>query len=192
MAHNNEELMELDAIKEQFGYINEKLDKQPLINEKMISENIRTRINRTEQWYRQRFLIYALCPVGVVSFVNMGFHWGFIALFVAICIAQFLLDRKCYKTLNLKELAVLPVTKASENIAQHVYWRGIADKAMILPLILLAGWTVMIAAGYTMNLPIIAITAFMITLGFIWGFKKQKSNMKKLDEAMEAIRDLKG
>ena len=191
MAHN-EGLMELDALREQFGYINEKLDKQSLISEKMISETIRTKINRTEQWYRQRFLIYALCPVGIVSFVNMGFHWGYIALFVAICIAQFLLDNKCYKTLNPKELAILSVSKASENVAQHGYWRAIADKAMILPLIILAGWTVMIAANYTMNLPIIAITAFMITLGIIWGVKQQKTNMKKLDEAMEAIRDLKG
>ena len=68
MAHN-EGLMELDALREQFGYINEKLDKQSLISEKMMSETIRTKINRTEQWYRQRFLIYALCPVGIVSFV---------------------------------------------------------------------------------------------------------------------------
>ena len=191
MAHN-EGLMELEALKEQFGYINEKLDKQSLINEKIISGTIRTKINRTEQWYKQRFLIYALCPVGVVSFINMGFHWGFIALFVAICVAQFLLDRKCYKILNPKELAILPVSKASENVAQHGYWRAIADKAMILPLIILAGWTVMIAAGYTLNLPIISITAFVIALGIIWGVKQQKTNMKKLDEAMEAIRDLKG
>ena len=191
MAHN-EALMELDALKEQFGYINEKLDKQPLINEKMISETIRTKISSTEQWYKQRFLIYVLCPVGIVSFVNMGFHWGYIALFVAICIAQFLLDRKCYKTLNPKELAILPVTKTSENVAQHGYWRAIADKAMIVPLIVLAGWTVMIAADYSMNLPIIAITTFAIALGIIWGVKQQKTNMRKLDEAMEAIRELKG
>ena len=191
MAHN-EGLMELEALKEQFGYINEKLDKQSLINEKIISGTIRTKINRTEQWYKQRFLIYALCPVGVVSFINMGFHWGFTALFVAICVAQFLLDRKCYKILNPKELAILPVAQASENVAQHGYWRAIADKAMIVPLIILAGWTVMIAANYSMNLPIIAITVFMIVLGIIWGVKQQKTNMKKLDEAMEAIRGLKG
>ena len=41
MTHN-EGLMELDALREQFGYINEKLDKQSLINEKMMSETIRT------------------------------------------------------------------------------------------------------------------------------------------------------
>ena len=191
MAHNDA-LMELESLREQYGYINEKLNKQSLINEKMMSETIRTKINRTEQWYRQRFLIYALCPVGIMSFVNMGFHWGYIALFVAICIAQFLLDRKCYKTLNPKELAILPVTKASENVAQHGYWRAIADKAMIVPLIVLAGWTVMIAADYSMNLPIIAITTFAIALGIIWGVKQQKTNMRKLDEAMEAIRELKG
>ena len=181
MAHNDA-LMELESLREQYGYINEKI----------MSETIRTKINRIEQWYRQRFLIYTLCPVGVVGFVNMGFHWGFTALFVAICIAQFLLDRKCYQTLNPKELASLPVTKASECVAQHRYWRAIADKAMSIPLIILAGWTVMIAAGFTLNLPIISITAFVIALGTIWGVKQQKTNMKKLDEAMETIMNLKG
>ena len=96
MAHNDA-LMELESLREQYGYINEKLNKQSLINEKMMSETIRTKINRTEQWYRQRFLMYALCPVGVVGFVNMGFHWGFTALFVAICIAQY----PCWATFSL-------------------------------------------------------------------------------------------
>lgn len=102
MAHNDA-LMELESLREQYGYINEKLNKQSLINEKMMSETIRTKINRTEQWYRQRFLIYALCPVGVVGFVNMGFHWGFTAL---------------------------PMTEASESMVHHRYWRAIADKVM--------------------------------------------------------------
>ena len=84
------------------------------------------------------------------------------------------------------------MTKASKNVAQHSYWRAIADKAMIVPLIVLAGWTVMIAADYSMNLPIIAITTFAIALGVIWGVKQRKTNMKKLDEAMEAFKYLKG
>ena len=117
---------------------------------------------------------------------------GFTALFVAICIAQFLLDRKCYQTLNPKELAALPVTKASECVAQHRYWRTLADKVIIVPLPILAVWTVLTASGYTMNIPIITVTAAMILGGVIWGVKQQKTNMKKLDEAMEAIRELKG
>lgn len=36
MAHNDA-LMELESLREQYGYINEKLNKQSLINEKMMS-----------------------------------------------------------------------------------------------------------------------------------------------------------
>ena len=107
MAHNDA-LMELDALREQFGYINEKLDKQSLISEKMISETIRTKINRTEQWYRQRFLIYALCPVGIVSFVNMGFHWGYIAL----CDAYG--NEQCYSTLLMMKILLKKKTASSQ------------------------------------------------------------------------------
>ena len=189
MSHN-EGLMELEALKQQFGLINEKLEKQSLINEKMVSETVRVKIDRTERWYRQRFSIYALAPVPLVTFINMGFHCGFTALFVAICVAQFLLDLKCYRILNPKELDSLSMTQASENVIQHRYWRALADKVMIVPLALLAVWTVLSASGYTMNIPIITITAAMILGGVIWGVKLQKENMKKLDEAMDAIKAL--
>lgn len=150
MAHNDE-LKELDDLKIQFGYLNEKLEKHSIVKEKMLSEIIGARLNRMERWYRNRFAIYLISPILAVNFIKMDFHWGFTALFVAICIAQFLLDHKCYQTLNPKELAALPMTKASESVAQHRYWRAIADKAMILPLIVLAGWAVMIT--YLSNRP---------------------------------------
>ena len=188
----NEDLVELEALKQQFGLINEKLEKQSLINEKMVSETIRIKIGRMERWYRNRFSIYALAPVPVATFINMGFHWGFTALFVAISVAQFLLDLKCYRILNPKKLASLSMTQASENVTKHRYWRTLADKVIIVPLPILAVWTVLTASGYTMNIPIITVTAAMILGGVIWGVKLQKENMKKLDEAMEAIRDLKG
>ena len=189
MSHN-EGLMELEALKQQFGLINEKLEKQSLINEKMVSETVRVKIGRMERWYRQRFSIYALAPVPVVTFINMGFHWGFTALFIAISVAQFLLDLKCYRILNPKELDSLSMAQASENVTKHRYWRALADKVMIIPLAILAIWTVLTASGYTMNIPIITITAVMILGGVIWGVKLQKENMKKLDEAMDAIKAL--
>lgn len=189
MSHN-EGLMELEALKQQFGVINEKLEKQSLINEKMVSETVRIKIGRMERWYRQRFSIYALAPVPVVTFINMGFHWGFTALFIAISVAQFLLDLKCYRILNPMELDSLSMTQASENVTRHRYWRALADKVMIIPLAILAVWTVLTASGYTMNIPIITITAAMILGGVIWGVKLQKENMKKLDEAMDRIKAL--
>ena len=189
MSHN-EGLMELEALKQQFGLINEKLEKQSLINEKMVSETVRVKIDRMERWYRQRFSIYALAPIPVVTFTNMGFHWGFTALFIAISVAQFLLDLKCYRILNPKELDSLSMTQASENVNRHRYWRALADKVMIVPLAILAVWTVLTASGYTMNIPIITITAALILGGVIWGVKLQKENMKKLDEAMDAIKAL--
>ena len=189
MSHN-EGLMELEALKQQFGLINEKLEKQSLINEKMVSETVRVKIGRMERWYRQRFSIYALAPVPVVTFINMGFHWGFTALFIAISVAQFLLDLKCYRILNPMELDTLSMTQASENVTRHRYWRSLADKVMIIPLAILAVWTVLTASGYTMNIPIITVTAAMIMGGVIWGVKLQKENMKKLDEAMDAIKAL--
>ena len=189
MSHN-EGLMELEALKQQFGLINEKLEKQSLINEKMVSETVRIKIGHMERWYRQRFSIYALAPVPVVTFINMGFHWGFTALFIAISVAQFLLDFKCYRILDPKELDSLSMSQASENVTRHRYWRALADKVMIVPLAILAVWTVLTASGYTMNIPIITVTAAMILGGAIWGVKLQKENLKKLDEAMDTIKAL--
>ena len=191
MAHNDE-LKELDDLKIQFGYLNEKLEKHSIVKEKMLSEIIGARLNRMERWYRNRFAIYLISPILAVNFIKMDFHWGFIALFIAITLAGLLLDIKCYRTLNPKELPILPMTQASENVAKYKYWRAIADKVMILPLVLLLVWTALIASGYTFNVTMLFVMLCLFAGGIIWGVKQQKSNMKKLDEAMEAIRDLKG
>ena len=191
MAHNDE-LKELDDLKIQFGYLNEKLEKHSILKEKMLSEIIGARLNRMERWYRNRFAIYLISPILAVNFIKMDFHWGFIALFTAITLAGLVLDIKCYRTLNPKELATLPMTQASENVAKHKYWRVMTDRIMIFPLILLLGWTAMIASGYTFNAAMLFLMLCFFAGGIIWGVKQQKTNMKKLDEAMEAIRDLKG
>ena len=191
MAHNDE-LKELDDLKIQFGYLNEKLEKHSIVKEKMLSEIIGARLNRMERWYRNRFAIYLISPILAVNFIKMDFHWGFIALFIAITLAGLLLDIKCYRTLNPKELPILPMTQASENVAKYKYWRAIADKVMILPLVLLLVWTALIASGYTFNVTMLFVMLCLFAGGIIWGVKQQKANMKKLDEAMEAIRDLKG
>ena len=191
MAHNDE-LKELDDLKIQFGYLNEKLEKHSIVKEKMLSEIIGARLNRMERWYRNRFAIYLISPILAVNFIKMDFHWGFIALFIAITLAGLLLDIKCYRTLNPKELPILPMTQASENVAKYKYWRTIADRVMILPLVLLLVWTALIASGYTFNVTMLFVMLCFFAGGIIWGVKQQKTNMKKLDEAMEAIRDLKG
>ena len=191
MAHNDE-LKELDDLKIQFGYLNEKLEKHSIVKEKMLSEIIGARLNRMERWYRNRFAIYLISPILAVNFIKMDFHWGFITLFIAITLAGLLLDIKCYRTLNPKELPILPMTQASENVAKYKYWRAIADKVMILPLVLLLVWTALIASGYTFNVTMLFVMLCLFAGGIIWGVKQQKTNMKKLDEAMEAIRDLKG
>ena len=191
MAHNDE-FKDLDDLKIQFGYLNEKLEKHSIVKEKMLSEIIGARLNRMERWYRNRFAIYLISPILAVNFIKMDFHWGFIALFMAITLVGLVLDIKCYRTLNPKELATLPMTQASENVAKHKYWRVMTDRIMIFPLILLIGWTAMIASGYTFNAAMLFVMLCFFAGGIIWGVKQQKTNMKKLDEAMEAIRDLKG
>ena len=45
MAHNDE-FKDLDDLKIQFGYLNEKLEKHSIVKEKMLSEIIGARLNR--------------------------------------------------------------------------------------------------------------------------------------------------
>ena len=94
MAHN-EEIKELDELKIQFGYINEKLEKHSVIQERMLSQVIGARLNRMERWYRNRFAIYLISPILAGNFIKMDFHWGFTTLFAIIALAGLLLDIKC-------------------------------------------------------------------------------------------------
>ena len=189
----NKDLNELQELKHQFNLLNEKLEKQAIVNESIIKETMFKKLSTIERWYRMRFMTFYLAvPILTVTFVVQKFHWGFIALVLALATMEFFLNIKCYRILNPKELPNLSVTEASENIIKHKQWRGLANKITLPFAFVMVIWTIMIATNYTWNLPIIIVLCFMVVFNLIWGWNHAKANRKRLEEVLEHIRQIRG
>lgn len=186
---------DLQEIMEQFKLINNKLNKQSIINEEILHTSMTRKLSHIEKWYRLRFLTMLATPiisiVFLAQFYNNGFvYWGFFLLIIMIGLLEFFLYRKAYRILDIKNLSALSMTQATENIAKHKHLQTLANKILALPMVLLVIWTVLIATRFTWNLPIIALTVFTLGISIALGLHRLKKNRERLDEVLEQIKKL--
>ena len=196
MTHEMD-LTELQELRKQFNLIDEKLDKQRIINEEILRESMTSKLSRVEKWYQNRFRTSAIAaPIaGVVfltQFADKGFpYWGFCLLIIATGILEVILNRRAYKALDIGNLPSMSMTEATEHVASHKLLRMIANRILALPLLALIVWTILIASDFTWNLPVIAITIFAMGISVAWGITQQRANKKRLDEVLQQIEMLK-
>lgn len=186
---------DLQEIKEQFKLINNKLNKQSIINEEILHTSMTRKLSHIEKWYRLRFLTMLATPiisiVFLAQFYNNGFvYWGFFLLIIMIGLLEFFLYRKAYRILDIKNLSALSMTQATENIAKHKHLQTLANKILALPMVLVVIWTVLIATRFTWNLPIIALTVFTLGISIALVLHRLKKNRERLDEVLEQIKKL--
>lgn len=196
MTQQNLDFEELKELKEQFSLLNEKLEKQRIINEEIIQESMKEKLSHIEKWYRNRFYTCVVAaPIVSIIFIvrniteGVGdWTFGFMVLLVALIELYF--DRKAYHALDIKNLPNLNMTQATENIIKHKQLRSLANKVLILPLVVVIVWTILVAGGYTWNLKIIAVTVFFMGISLSYGLQQMKKNRKRLESVLEQIKKL--
>ena len=197
MTHEMD-LTELQELKKQFNLIDEKLDKQRIINEEILRESMKSKLSRVELWYQNRFRTSAIAApiIGIVfltQFADKGFHyWGFCLLIIATGILEVILNNRAHKALSIGNLPSMSMTEATEHIARHKQLRMMANRILAIPLIALTVWTILIASDFAWNLPVIAITVFAMGFAFVLGITQQRANKKRLDEVLNQIKTLRG
>ena len=196
MTQQNLDFAELQELKEQFSLLDMKLEKQRIINEEMIQESMKEKLSYIERWYQYRLRVCTIAApivsfVFMARYINEGFgHWGFSLMILLIGLLEFFLNRKAYYALDIKNLPNLNMTQATEKIIKHKQLRSLANKVLLLPIIVVIVWTILVAGGYTWNLKIISVTVFMMGLSFSYGFQQMKKNQKRLESVLEQIKKL--
>ena len=196
MTQQNLDFAELQELKNQFSLLNEKLEKQRIINEEMIQESMKEKLSYIERWYQYRLRVCTIAAP-IVSFIFMARyineefgHWGFSLLILLTGLIELYLDRKSYQALDIKNIPNLSMTEATENVTKHRHLIKQTNKILILPSIVLIVWAILIACNYSWNLPILAITIFMVGIAISWGLYLAKQNRKKLESVLEQIKKL--
>jgi hypothetical protein len=187
---------ELQELKNQFNLLDMKLEKQRIINEEMIQESMKEKLSYIEKWYQYRLRVCTIAApivsfIFMVRYINEGFgHWGFSLLILLTGLIELYLDRKSYQALDIKNIPNLSMTEATENVTKHRHLIKQTNKILILPSIVLVVWAILIACNYSWNLPILAITIFMVGIAISWGLYLAKQNRKKLESVLEQIKKL--
>ena len=196
MTQQNLDFTELQELKNQFSLLNEKLEKQRIINEEMIQESMKEKLSYIERWYQYRLRVCTIAApivsfIFMARYINEGFgHWGFSLLILLTGLIELYLDRKSYQALDIKNIPNLSMTEATENVTKHRHLIKQTNKILILPSIVLIVWAILIACNYSWNLPILAITIFMVGIAISWGLYLAKQNRKKLESVLEQIKKL--
>lgn len=196
MTQQNLDFEELKELKEQFSLLNEKLEKQRIINEEVIQESMKEKLSYIERWYQYRLRVCTIAApiisfVFMARYINEGFgHWGFSLLILLTGLIELYLDRKSYQVLDIKNIPNLSMTEATENVTKHKHLIKQTNKILILPSIVLVVWAILIACNYSWNLPILAITTFMVGIAVSWGLYLAKQNRKRLEAVLEQIKKL--
>ena len=196
MTQQNLDFEELQELKNQFSLLNEKLEKQRIINEEMIQKSMKEKLSYIERWYRNRFYTCVVAaPIVSIIFIVRNItegvgDWTFGFMILLVALVELYFDRKAYRVLDIKNLPNLNMTQATENVIKHKQLRSLANKVLLLPFIVVIVWTILVAGGYTWNLKIISVTVFMMGLSFSYGFQQMKKNQKRLESVLEQIKKL--
>ena len=188
--------LDFEELKEQFSLLNEKLEKQRIINEEMIQESMKEKLSYIERWYRNRFYTCVVAaPIVSIIFIVRNItegvgDWTFGFMILLVALVELYFDRKAYRVLDIKNLPNLNMTQATENVIKHKQLRSLANKVLLLPFMVVIVWTILVAGGYTWNLKIISVTVFMMGLSFSYGFQQMKKNQKRLESVLEQIKKL--
>lgn len=198
MTQLEKDFKELEDLKQQFALLDDKLDKQRIISEEIVCEAIKEKLSHIERWYRKRFSVSLVSApiVGIVFFVmylgkGVG-YWGFGLFILVVGALEYLLNRRCYKALDIKQLPSMSMTEAQERIVNHKRLRTFTDKVLALPYIALIAWTILVASGFAWNTVVIAITICAMALSISLGYCLQKANRKRLDAVLRHIKSLRG
>ena len=192
------EFKEFDELRKQFGLLEDKLDKQRIISEEIVNETIKEKLSHVEKWYRNRFrtsIIWSpiISALFFFMYIDKGAeYWAFSLFILAVGVLEYLLNRRCFKALDLDRLPSMSMTDALERVVEHKRLRSLTEKIMVLPYIALIAWTILVASGFCWSVEVFVITTFAMGLSVIYGYSQQKANMKRLDGILQHIRTLRG
>ena len=198
MTQREIDFKELEELKQQFVFLDEKLEKQRIISEEIIGEAIKEKLSYIEKWYKNRFKVSLVSApiVGIVflcMYIGKGAgYWGFGLFILAVGALEYLLNCRCYKALDIKQLPSMSMTEAQERIVNHKRLRSFTDKVLAIPYIALIAWTILVASGFAWNTIVIVITVFAMALSISLGYCQQKANGKRLDAVLKHIKSLRG
>ncbi len=187
------EMKELQELREQFCLINEKLEKQVIINEALIKESMKKKlsyINRTYKMY-----VWALVITTPLLIALLALHKASLGLWIFIVVAllvEFFLNSRLYRKLNTKDLMSLGHVEAVERVAAFKKNYKKITIAMLVPAMVLFVSFIGLVSDYRFDMGTVMYYSIFIVIALTYEFVRSKKMFLKLDSVLKQIKELRG
>lgn len=187
------EMKELQELREQFCLINEKLEKQVIINEALIKESMKKKlsyINRTYKMY-----VWALVITTPLLIALLALYKASLGLWIFIVVAllvEFFLNSRLYRKLNTKDLMSLGHVEAVERVAVFKKNYKKITIAMLVPAMVLFVSFIGLVSDYRFDMGTVMYYSIFIVIALTYEFVRSKKMFKKLDSVLKQIKELRG
>ena len=176
------EIGELQELKEQFILLNEKLEKQKIINETLIKESMTQKISYVEK-VKKRYLMIALLLLYKA-------HWALV-LFVLVALGiEGFLHYRAYRILSPKELMDMGFVDAMERVSRFKRFSNSVTWVMAIPTLIMFVMFIGLVTNYTFHFGTIIYYSVFVSAAMIWEFVRKRKMYARLDEVLKQINEL--
>lgn len=187
----NNDFAELQELKEQFNILNEKLEKQIIINETLIKESMKKKlsyVDRTYKMYKTAFVITTPLLIALLLLYKASMV---LCIFVGLSlIVEMILYRKEYRKLNTKELMSLNHIEAVERVVTFKKNFKRNTIIMLIPGVILFVAFVGLVTGYKFEIGTVVFYLIFVLLALTYEFVRYKKMFSKLDSVLKQIEEL--
>lgn len=187
----NNDFAELQELKEQFNILNEKLEKQIIINETLIKESMKKKlsyVDRTYKMYKTAFVITTPLLIALLLLYKASMV---LCIFVGLSlIVEMILYRKEYRKLNTKELMSLNHIEAVERVVTFKKNFKRNTIIMLIPGVILFVAFVGLVTGYKFEIGTVVLYLIFVLLALTYEFVCYKKMFSKLDSVLKQIEEL--
>lgn len=184
---------ELEELKTQFNLLNEKLEKQQIINENLIKESMTRKISYVERFHKMYFIVAAMItPLFVAIMLLYKANWAIIAFALTSLVVEIILHYKAFRTLCPKELLDMKLIDAMERVSRFKKQYKVITYIMLIPAIFIFVMFVGIITNYTFHMGTMIYYGVFIFAAMIWEFTRTRKLFSRLDGVLKQIKELKG
>ncbi len=118
MNANNNELFELEEMRQQLAILKDKVNSQKIVSDHLIREVMRSKYG----WYERRQIVWSIVAILMIPYFTyffgslMNLTWWFIAFTIVYFIATIICNIIGYHTLNMKHLSTESMHSVTERI----------------------------------------------------------------------------
>lgn len=185
------EMGELQELKEQFILLNEKLEKQKIINETLIKESMTQKISYVEKVQKRNFIITLLVsPLMIALLLLNKAHWAFV-LFVLVALGiEGFLHYRAYRILTPKKLMDMGFVDAMERVSRFKRFSNIVTWVMAIPALIIFVMFIGLITNYTFHFGTIIYYGVFVSAAMIWEYVRKRKMYARLDEVLKQINEL--